>query len=133
MSGQAETGGPVTVRTQRRHGALVIQVEGEIDNDTCDEVRAEVVQRLRERPKALVLDLNDVVVFGSIGLSLLIEARHRAEALGVGFAVAVDRRAALRPLTETGVADLLVLRPDAGQAAEAALAAPSVHAAYGPK
>ncbi|MFD7659760.1 STAS domain-containing protein [Actinosynnema sp. NPDC059797] len=120
MSDQVEFDGPIAVRTVRHDDALVVQVEGEVDMDTCDQVRAEVVERLGERPGALVLDLNGVVVFGSIGLSLLIEVRHRAEARGVPFAVAADRRVVLRPLVETGVADLLVLRPEAPEAVVAA-------------
>ncbi|MGW4115661.1 STAS domain-containing protein [Actinosynnema sp. NPDC004786] len=128
MSGRGEAGGPVAVRSVRRGDALVVQVEGEVDMDTCDDVRAEVVRGLGERPAAVVLDLNGVVVFGSIGLSLLIEVRHRAEALGIGFAVAVDRRTVLRPLAETGVADLLLVFPEADEAVEAALTAPRLHA-----
>jgi hypothetical protein len=46
----------------------------------------------------------------SIGLSLLIEARHRAQARGIGFAVATDRRAVLRPPERDPVIDLIVLR-----------------------
>jgi len=120
MTDQLEWDAPIAVRTVRHPGALVVQVEGEIDLDTCDRVRAEVVDRLAERPGALVLDLNGVVVFGSIGLSLLIEVRHRAEARGVPFAVAADRRVVLRPLVETGVFDLLVVRPEASEAVSAA-------------
>lgn len=128
MSGRGEADGPVAVRSVRRGDALVVQVEGEVDMDTCDDVRTEVVRALGERPAAVVLDLNGVVVFGSIGLSLLIEVRHRAEVLGIGFAVAVDRRTVLRPLAETGVADLVLVFPEADEAVEAALTAPRLHA-----
>ncbi|GAA1311934.1 STAS domain-containing protein [Saccharothrix xinjiangensis] len=120
MVDQVEFDEPIAVRTVRHGDALVIQVEGEVGMDTCDQVRAEVVERLEERPGTLVLDLNGVEVFGSIGLSLLVEVRHRAEARGVPFAVAAGRRVVLRPLTDTGVADLLVLRPEAAEAVVAA-------------
>jgi anti-sigma B factor antagonist len=110
----------VTIRTAERQGAVVIRVEGEVDMDTCDVVRAEVVDRLRRGPDVVVLDLTAVTVFGSVGLSLLIEVRHRAERRGTRFAVATDRRAVLTPLAQTGVGDLLLLT---GTVDEAVLAA----------
>jgi anti-anti-sigma factor len=125
MSDQIEAVAEVTTTTEARGGALVVRVAGEVDMDTCDEVRAAIVEALDTNPEALVLDLDGVTIFGSIGLSLLIEVRHRAEAREIGFAVATDRRAVLRPLTETGVIDLLVLRADVDEAARAALAAPT--------
>ncbi|MFI9818441.1 STAS domain-containing protein [Saccharothrix variisporea] len=123
MSDQIEAVAEVTTAVESRGGALVVHVAGEVDMDTCDDVRATIVEALATDPAALVLDLDGVTVFGSIGLSLLIEVRHRAEARRIGFAVATDRRAVLRPLTETGVIDLLVLRADVDEAAAAALAA----------
>jgi anti-anti-sigma factor len=125
---------PPIVRSEERHGVAVIRVDGEVDMDTCDEVRAELISCLNRQSGSggLVLDLNGVTVFGSVGLSLLVEARHRAERRGVGFAVATDRRAVLRPLAETGVGDLVVLRATVRDAAEAALAAGMVHPAPAP-
>jgi anti-anti-sigma factor len=121
---------PPIVRSGERHGVMVIRVDGEVDMDTCDEVRAELITCLEQRSGSggLVLDLGGVTVFGSVGLSLLVEARHRAERRGVGFAVATDRRAVLRPLAETGVGDLVVLRATVREAAEAALVVPPVPA-----
>ncbi|MEJ2856363.1 MULTISPECIES: STAS domain-containing protein [unclassified Saccharothrix] len=121
MSDQIEAVAEVTTTTESRGGALVVRVSGEVDMDTCDELRAAIVEALHSDPAALVLDLDGVTVFSSIGLSLLIEVRHRAEARKIGFAVATDRRAVLRPLTETGVIELLVLRADVEEAARAAL------------
>ncbi|WP_309110839.1 STAS domain-containing protein [Saccharothrix sp.] len=125
MSDDVEAGAEVTTTTEWHGGALVVHVAGEVDMETSDDLRAAIVEALAAGPKALVLDLDGVTVFGSIGLSLLIEVRHRAEARKIGFAVATDRRAVLRPLTETGVIELLLLRADVAKAAEAALAAPS--------
>ncbi|MEU7528233.1 STAS domain-containing protein [Saccharothrix sp. NPDC042600] len=125
MSDQVETAAEVGTTTEWRRGALVVHVTGEVDMETCDDLRAAIVEALAADPRALVLDLDGVTVFGSIGLSLLIEVRHRAEARRIGFAVATERRAVLRPLTETGVIDLLVLRADVEEAAEAALATPT--------
>jgi anti-anti-sigma factor len=122
MDGRADAGAPIRVETTWSHRVVVVAVHGEVDMDTCDELRSWVVDGLDGRPEALVLDLNGVEVFGSIGLSLLVEARHRAQRRGTGFAVATDRRAVLAPLTETGVVDLLDVRATASEAAEIALA-----------
>ncbi|MEV8436066.1 STAS domain-containing protein [Actinosynnema sp. NPDC051121] len=123
MDGRTDVGAPIRVETTWHDRVAVVAVHGEIDMDTCDELRSWVVDALDGRPEALVLDLNGVVVFGSIGLSLLIEARHRAQRCAAGFAVATDQRAVLAPLAETGVLDLLDVLPTASEAAEVALAA----------
>jgi anti-anti-sigma factor len=122
MSEQVEVAPHIVVETVRRNGVTVIRVDGVVDMLTCDDVRTEVIARLDETAEVLVLDLTAVTFFGSIGLSMLIEARHRAERRGVRFAVAADQRAVLKPLTETGIADLVVLRTDVREAAEAAQA-----------
>ncbi|MFD1147001.1 STAS domain-containing protein [Saccharothrix hoggarensis] len=122
MSEQVEVAAHIQVETVRRHGVTVIRVEGEIDMLTCDEVRGEVIEGLTEPTEVLVLDLTGVTFFGSVGLSMLIEARHRAELRDIRFAVAADQRAVLGPMTETGIDGLVVLRADVTEAAAAARA-----------
>ncbi|MCE6996367.1 STAS domain-containing protein [Saccharothrix sp. S26] len=122
MDGRTDPGAPISVDTTWHDRVVVVAVHGEVDMDTCDELRSWVVEALDGRPGALVLDLTGVVVFGSIGLSLLIEARHRAQRCAAGFAVATDQRAVLSPLAETGVLDLLDVRPTVPEAAEVAMA-----------
>ncbi|TQM78592.1 anti-anti-sigma factor [Saccharothrix saharensis] len=123
MDSRAEPSAPIEVETTWRDRVAVVSVHGEVDMDTCDELRSWVVDAVDARPEALVLDLSGVVVFGSIGLSLLIEARHRAQRCAAGFAVATDQRAVLAPLTETGVLDLLDVHPTVTEAIATALAA----------
>ena len=122
MGGRAGAGASIRVETTWHDRVVVVAADGEVDMDTCDELRSWVVDALDGRPEALVLDLGGVVVFGSIGLSLLIEARHRAQRCGAGFAVATDQRAVLAPLTETGVADLLEVCATAAEAVKVAAA-----------
>jgi anti-sigma B factor antagonist len=112
MTGQGEIETSFAVSSAEQDGATVIRVEGEVDMETCDDVRTELIRCMIHRTGTgpLVLDLTGVTVFATIGLSLLIEARHRTERRGIGFAAAADRASVLRPLAETGVGDLLVLR-----------------------
>lgn len=122
MTGHGETGTPFAVSSAERDGATVILVEGEVDMETCDDVRDELIKCMIHRTGSgpLVLDLRGVTIFATIGLSLLIEARHRTERRGIRFAVVADRASVLRPLAETGVGDLLVLRATVSEAVEAA-------------
>ena len=120
MDSRTDHSAPIRGETTWHHRVVVVAVHGEVDMNTCDELRSWVVDALAGRPEALVLDLGGVVVFGSIGLSLLVEARHRAQRCGAGFAVATDQRAVLAPLAETGVLDLLEVRPTVPEAASAA-------------
>jgi anti-sigma B factor antagonist len=90
------------VRVSRTGDVLVVSVTGELDMDTVPEVRAAITSGLSGNPSALVLDLSEVGFFGSAGLSLLLEARHRVDAL----AVVATRRAVLRPIQLTSVARL---------------------------
>ncbi|MEU4765030.1 STAS domain-containing protein [Actinosynnema sp. NPDC023794] len=122
MGEQVEVAPHVVVGTFRRDGATVSRVDGVVDMVTCDDVRTEIIACLEEPSGVLVLDLAAVTFFGTIGLSMLIEARHRAERRGVRFAVAADQRAVLKPMTETGIADLVVLRAGVREAVAAARA-----------
>jgi anti-sigma B factor antagonist len=110
----------ISVAADRRREVTVVRVRGEVDMRTCDEVRGAVATCLAEPIEVLVLDLTGVTFFGSVGLAVLIDARQRAEQRGIRFAVAADRRAVLRPLTETGVAGLIALRANVPDATEAA-------------
>jgi anti-anti-sigma factor len=133
MTGQGETETSFAVSSAERDGATVIRVEGEVDMETCEDVRTELIKCMIHRTGSgpLVLDLTGVTIFATIGLSLLIEARHRTERRGIGFAVVADRAPVLRPLAETGVGDLLVLRATVGEAVEAAQVGPPDQAPLG--
>jgi anti-anti-sigma factor len=122
MTGHGEERTSFAVSSTEQDGATVIRVEGEVDMETCDDMRTELIKCMIHRTGSgpLVLDLRDVTIFATIGLSLLIEARHRTERRGIGFAVAADRASVLRPLAETGVGDLFVLRTTVREAVEAA-------------
>ncbi|MFI9009886.1 STAS domain-containing protein [Actinosynnema sp. NPDC053489] len=91
------------IRVTRAGEIPVITVAGEVDMDTVPEVRATLAAELAGGPPALVLDLTDVGFFSSAGLSLLLDARRRVDAL----AVVATRRAVLRPIKVTAIASLL--------------------------
>lgn len=102
----------VTVTTTHdHHGTAVVRVTGEIDLACEESVRSAIVGQLGRRPAALVLDFTEVEFFGSTGLQLVVDAFASATRLGLGFAVATDRRAVLRPLEITLVRETVDVHP----------------------
>ncbi|GAA1309396.1 hypothetical protein GCM10009634_74310 [Saccharothrix xinjiangensis] len=95
------------VRVDRAGDAHVVALSGELDMDSAPPVHAAVDDALSATPPLLVLDLTEVVFFGSPGLSLLLAAHERALGAGGAVAVVADRRPVLRPLEVTGVTEVL--------------------------
>jgi anti-anti-sigma factor len=123
MAEHPEVERALSVATSESGGVVVVEVVGEVDMATSPPVRAEVSRRLDARPSALVIDLRRVVFFGTTGISMLVEAEHRARRLGVPLAIAADQASVLRPLAATEVDRLLTVRPDPESAIKAVLQA----------
>ncbi|ACU37621.1 anti-sigma factor antagonist [Actinosynnema pretiosum subsp. pretiosum] len=105
--------------TRESDGVLITRITGEVDAASTDPIRAEVLDQLDQATGALVLDLREVVFFGSSGISLLAESYARAQRRGLALAVVADQRAVLRPLQVTGMADSLLIKPTLDEAVEA--------------
>lgn len=99
-----------TVSHAEHDGVLVVTVTGEVDHGSVEVIGAELSARLDRRPAALVVDLDGVEFFGSLGVTVLLRTREHAARLGVGFAVAVSRRPVLRTLQVTDLLDVLRVR-----------------------
>ncbi|MFD7658338.1 STAS domain-containing protein [Actinosynnema sp. NPDC059797] len=97
----------IDVRVDRTGDTHVVALSGELDVDSAPPVHAAVDDALNARPPLLLLDLTEVVFFGSPGLSLLLAAHERAVGAGGAIAVVADRRPVLRPLEITGVTAVL--------------------------
>ncbi|CAL9540312.1 Anti-sigma-F factor antagonist RsfB [Actinosynnema sp. ALI-1.44] len=109
------------VTTAESDGVVVLEVVGEVDMATSPRLRAEVSRLLDARPTVLVIDLRQVVFFGSTGISMLVEAEHHARRLGVPLGIAATQPTVLRPLAATEVDTLVTVRPDPAMAAAAVL------------
>jgi anti-sigma B factor antagonist len=105
-----DVGRTISVISARRGGALVVTVVGEVDLHSYEVVESELSVRLDRRPAALVVDLDRVEFFGSLGISVLLRVDERARSRRVGFAVAASRRQVVRTLEVTDTARLLPLR-----------------------
>jgi anti-sigma B factor antagonist len=61
----------------RRDGALVVSLAGELDLYNAEEVRSALLEACAGEPEALVVDLEEVRFIDSTALGVLIEARSR--------------------------------------------------------
>jgi anti-sigma B factor antagonist len=61
----------------RRDGAVVLSLAGELDLYNAEEVRGALLDACAGEPKVLVVDLEEVTFIDSTALGVLIEARTR--------------------------------------------------------
>ncbi|NUT94464.1 MAG: STAS domain-containing protein [Saccharothrix sp.] len=102
-------GQSVSVNVTKRRGVVFAAVRGEIETDTCEQVREQLLACLAESPAALVVDLDGVTFLGSLGIAVLVESREYAERSGAGFAVVAGSHTVVRPMRVTDVGALLGL------------------------
>jgi anti-sigma B factor antagonist len=62
---------------EKRDGATVVALAGELDLYNAEDVRAALLEACAEEPSVLVLDFVDVTFIDSTALGVLIEARSR--------------------------------------------------------
>ena len=62
---------------ERRNGAVVVRLVGELDLYNAPEVRAALLEVCAEQPERLVVDLGEVDFVDSTALGVLIEARTK--------------------------------------------------------
>ncbi|XVV02695.1 STAS domain-containing protein [Actinosynnema sp. CA-248983] len=110
----------VSVSVTKRRGVVFAAVRGEIETDTCEQVREHLLACLAGSPAALVVDLAGVTFLGSMGVAVLVESREHAERSGVGFAVVAGARTVVRPMRVTDVDALLGLCATVEEAVHAA-------------
>jgi anti-sigma B factor antagonist len=61
----------------RRDGAVVVSLAGELDLYNAEEVRSAILEACSAEPEVLVVDLDEVTFIDSTALGVLIEARSR--------------------------------------------------------
>ncbi|MEU7524158.1 STAS domain-containing protein [Saccharothrix sp. NPDC042600] len=102
-------------------GVTVVQVVGELDAGTSDDVLAVVLAEAERVPVGLVLDLTGVTFFGSAGITLLVRARRVTGRRGAGFAVVAAHGAVLKTVQVTELDKALAVCPDLDRAVAAVL------------
>jgi len=104
----------------RRNGAVVIHLVGELDLYNAPEVRTALLQICAEEPERLVVDLAEVDFIDSTALGVLIEARTRL-ANRRAFLLASPRLETHRALTISGLDQHVSVHDTVGSALAATI------------
>ena len=86
----------------RRDGAVIVSLAGELDLYNAEEVRTALLDTLAEGPELLVVALEEVTFIDSTALGVLIEARSRMSDRG-GFRLAAPGLEVRRALEVSGL------------------------------
>lgn len=125
MVGQGGGVSHLKFETIDHDGVVVMALNGDVDITNVDQARAAIEAEMNNRPDGIVVYLA-VGFFASTGLSMLAEANQRARQAGIGFAVVASERATRRPLTASGLDQVLLVHetvPHAVKALQEAFAA----------
>jgi anti-sigma B factor antagonist len=88
--------------TDRRNGAVIVSLAGELDLYNAEEVRSALLDTLADAPDLLVVDLEGVMFIDSTALGVLIEARSRLDDRS-GFRLAAPGLEVRRALEVSGL------------------------------
>ena len=116
---------PISVRVERSDPPVgIVALSGEHDGYSAPRLETELALLL-DSGTGIVVDLSDATFVDSQTLSVLLGARHQAEAHSLGFAVALPDRTYTqvhRILDMTGLRSSFALRPSVPEAFDAARA-----------
>lgn len=101
----------MSLTVERYAGAIAVVVGGEIDLSTAARLNEVLTAQIGAGPEVLVVDLDEVLFFTTVGLTAVALAQRAAQERGVDYRVVATTRATLRPLQITGMADDLALYP----------------------
>ncbi|MFJ9606176.1 STAS domain-containing protein [Kitasatospora sp. NPDC101176] len=100
------------VLTPEPSATLTVEVEGDLDHETCDALLTDVTTGLSARPSVTTvhLDCSAMTMCDSMGLSTLLQIRRHTDAAGLS--LLIEPRPALldRVLQLTGTTDYLLRR-----------------------
>lgn len=106
----------ITILVQREGDGVVVLVGGEVDLSTGARLNQVLAAEIATCPALIVIDLDQVSFFTSVGLTALALAQRAARERDVEFRVVATGRAILRPLQITGMADDIVIYPTLSEA-----------------
>jgi anti-sigma B factor antagonist len=120
MSSDAGTSGRETAvaGVDRRDGAVVVSLAGELDLYNAEEVRGALLDACAGEPGVLVVDLEEVRFIDSTALGVLVEARSRMAEHG-GFRLAAPGLETRRALEVSGLDRHFLVHDSVAEALEA--------------
>jgi anti-anti-sigma factor len=115
----AEQGLLVEVLAQAERAAIVVEARGELDSQTVPELDVAVNDALsRTGTRRIVLDLTEIVFFGSAGVAFLTQADAQARAHSIELRLVVPPTSRVhRVLDVMGLIRLMALYPTQDEAA----------------
>lgn len=96
-------------------GVGLVDVAGEVDMNTAEELGTVLVAALQGEPDRLIVDLTTVGFIDSIGLSVLVQNAKLVLAQGAGFEIVCTEKIA-QVFEITGLHDVLTFRPSRADA-----------------
>ena len=102
----------------RRNGAVVVSLAGELDLYNAEEVRGALLEACAGEPQVLVVDLEEVRFIDSTALGVLIEARSKLADRN-GFRLAAPGLETRRALEVSGLDRHFVVHDTVAEALEA--------------
>ena len=88
---------------------MVVELSGEIDLATHEDVAADIQACLDHEPPSLVVDMSRVRFIDSLGLSILIQAYEKARQRAVDLRIVANTTQVTKPLRLTGLDQYLPL------------------------
>jgi anti-anti-sigma factor len=116
----------LTVHTRTTPAGPVIELSGELDNDSAPAVRTLLPRLTLQAGQQLVIDLTGITFCDSSGMTVLIAARNHALAAGADITLAAVPDRVSRMLHIIGLDQVFPTHPTA-QAAAAAWIPPTTH------
>jgi anti-anti-sigma factor len=109
---------PISAFVHLHDGVAVLAITGELDGASAAAFKSAISAALAHKPRALVMDLSNVRFLGSVGISVLIEARERVGG-GDKFALVAGGSMTDRTIRVLGLNDLLCVHPTVNEALKA--------------
>jgi anti-sigma B factor antagonist len=121
IPGSGAAGGRESAVTgvDRRDGAVVVALAGELDLYNAEEVRSALLEACAGEPDVLVIDLEEVRFIDSTALGVLIEARSKLDERS-GFRLAAPGLETRRALEVSGLDRHFLVHGTVAEALEAA-------------
>ncbi|GAB3881108.1 STAS domain-containing protein [Kibdelosporangium lantanae] len=82
---------------------MVVELSGEIDLATHEDVAADIQACLDHEPPSLVVDMSRVLFIDSLGLSILVQAYEKARRAAVNLRIVANTSQVTKPLRLTGL------------------------------
>jgi len=109
---------PLHVQREVHGLAIIVRAAGEVDQQSVSALRCELktAVAMAITPFPVVVDLTEVRFFGSAGLNEVLRQHQRASAERIPFRIVATHRAVLRPISMTGLNQILEVHANVEQA-----------------